>query len=134
MTIADPGTSMPKVSPPDPPRGLVADSATASSGGRQLDQTGGTKQTALRATSSEDQIRDAILADLYDDRRKLLAQRRIGTLSSRDEAYLGEINAEIDRLELATHRSAAENVVWQRLEALAGEFLDLHERIGNATK
>jgi tail fiber assembly protein lambda gpK len=84
------------------------------------------RPAAIKASEEE---REAILQSLYAERANLTRAGRLGMISQRDEEYLVELNAYIDRWEAPEVEAATSSNVWRSLDELASSMLSLQARV-----
>lgn len=71
------------------------------------------------------ETREAILADLYTERRAFIQKRRLEGLSGMESAYLGDIENYIDHWERQEQKSARPTAIWDELDRLATSVIEV---------
>lgn len=82
----------------------------------------------MRSKDVPPDVREAILASLYDDRSGLTRKRRLDGLSDDEASRLGEIEAYIDEWELGEDDATTADV-WNRLNAIAARVVGVSASI-----
>lgn len=75
--------------------------------------------TATPGSPGEEML-EAILKSLYQERRRLIQAKRLGQFSSDEQEYLADLTQYIDHWESFEFRPRDGSDVWRRLEAIAG--------------